>query len=164
MNVNPNIVKAGAIIKHFEGFYENAYPDTGNVWTVGLGSTYNFDKGRKVMKGDKTDYPTALRYLEIETRQKVIELNRYIKQPLNPDQSAALLSYTYNRGIGNLLKTKIDDYINVDPFDPKILTEIKGTGLWDRLGHKLWGLGRRRRAEAHLYATGELKFEWPRWG
>lgn len=164
MNVKPNLVKFSAIIRHFEGYYENAYPDSGGVWTIGLGSIYNYDKGRKVMKGDKIDYPTAVRFLEIETRQKLIELNRYIKQPLNEDQSTALLDYTYNRGIGNLLKTKIDDLVNANPFDPAILEQIKGTGLFDRAGNKLWGLGRRRRAEAHLYATGELKFDWPRWG
>ena len=74
------------------------------------------------------------------------------------------MDYVYNRGIGNLLKTQLDELINKNPNDPKIKDEIINTGLWDRLGHKLWGLGRRRRAEAHLYFTGELKFNWNKWG
>jgi lysozyme len=164
MNVNPDYKKLAAIKKHFEGLYLNAYQDSGGVWTIGFGSTYNYDKGRKVQKGDFLTEYDAIRYMERETENVRKQLNFYIKRPLNLDQSAAIMDYVYNRGIGNFLKTRLDELINENPNDPAIAKEIIGTGLRDRAGNLLWGLGRRRRAEAHLYTTGALKFVWPKWG
>ena len=163
MNVNPDYKKLAAIKRHFEGFYSSAYKDSGGVWTVGYGSTYNFDKKRKVQKGDFLLEDDAIRFMEIETQNVRAQLNAYIKKPLNPSQSAAIMDYVYNRGIGNFLKTRLDELINANPNDPAIGKEIIGTGLKDRAGNLLWGLGRRRRAEAFLYNTGGLKFDWPRW-
>jgi lysozyme len=162
-NINPDYELLFQIIKHYEGFYPNAYQDSGGVWTIGIGSTYNFDKGRKVQKGDYMTEKEAVRYVEIEVKQKVKELNHYIKVPLTVYQSTAMVDYTYNRGIGNLLKTKLDELINANPNDPRIISEIKGTGLRDRAGNLLWGLGRRRRTEALLYEKGILQFKFPRW-
>ncbi len=150
-----------ALIKR-EGVRLKAYKDSVGVWTIGVGSTYNFDKGRKVKKGDFITKETAVKWLQKEDEQIIQQLNFYIKKPLNPDQSAAIVDYTYNRGIGNLLKTQLDELINSNPDDPRILKEIEGTGLKDRLGHILFGLKRRRLAESYLYKTGQLKFNWPR--
>ena len=90
---------------------------------------------------------------------EVIRLaNVYIKQPLNSGQSTAVCDYIYNRGIGNFLKTQLDELINSNPNDPRIVTEMMGTGLMDKLGHILLGLKRRRKTEATLYSTGEIKY------
>lgn len=164
MKIIPNYEKLSLIKKEFEGFSNNAYQDSGKVWTIGLGSTYNFDKKRKVQKGDYVTWKTAVRWAELENQQKIQELEYYIKVPLNENQSTAIVDYVYNRGIGNLLKTQLDELINANPNDLAIGKEILGTGLKDRMGNLLWGLGRRRRAEKHLYFTGQLKFDWPKWG
>jgi lysozyme len=164
MNITPDYTKLCAILENFEGFYPAAYQDSGGVWTLGYGSTFNFDAKRRVQKGDKISKADALRFVELECASVVKYLNKFITVPLNPNQSAALVDYVYNRGIGNFLKTKLDDLINKNPSDLAIKNEFLGTGLWDKLGHKLWGLGRRRRAEFHLFSTGELKFEWSKWG
>lgn len=163
MNIEPNYDQLAQMREHFEGFFPNAYKDSGGVWTVGYGSTYNFEAKRKVKQGDKIDRLKALEWMKIEDAQIGIYLSRYIKVKLTPAQATALFDYVYNRGIGNFLKTKLDELINIDPNDQRIKAEIIGTGLWDRLGNKLWGLGRRRRCEAHLYFTGEIKFNWPKW-
>lgn len=164
MNVNPDYSKLCEILKSFEGYFSNAYQDSGGVWTLGYGSTYNFDEKRRVQKGDKITPDKAQKYVEIECENVVKQLNQYIKVKLNSTQSAALVDYVYNRGIGNFLKTKLDELINENPLNPKIKNEFYGTGLWDRMGHKLWGLGRRRRAEFHLYSTGIVKTNWVKWG
>lgn len=164
MNIQPDYTKLAKIKQHFEGFRAEAYQDTGGVWTVGIGSTYNHDKGRKVQRGDFVGMLTATKWMEKDIAGFIAQLNQYIKVPLNPDQSAALVDYVYNRGIGNFLRTQLDELINANPNDPRIRAEIIGTGIRDRAGNTLWGLGRRRRAEAHLYFTGQLKFDWPRWG
>jgi lysozyme len=162
-NVLPDFYKLAAIKEHFEGFKLNAYKDSGGVWTVGFGSTFNHDAKRKVQEGDTVTKEIATRWMSVDVSNIVSQLNKYITSQLNPSQSAALVDYVYNRGIGNLLKTQLDELINANPFDPLVLVEIKKTGLKDRAGNLLWGLGRRRLAEAYLYQTGQLKFDWPRW-
>jgi len=163
MNNQPDWQKLAAIKKHFEGYFSAAYQDTGGVWTVGYGSTYNFDRMRKVAKVDVVNESTALKWMQIESENIVKQINQYIKVQLNPDQMAALCDYVYNRGIGNFLRTKLDELINANPNDFKIEDEFLRTGLKDRMGNLLWGLGRRRRAESHLYFTGQLKFDWKKW-
>ena len=164
MNVKPDYNKLCEMLEHFEGFYPAAYKDSGGVWTLGFGSTYNFDAKRRVQKGDKISKADAMRYVELECESVVKYLNQFINVPLTPTQSAALVDYVYNRGIGNFLKTKLDELINDNPLNPAIKKEFYGTGLWDRMGNKLWGLGRRRRAEFHLYSTGIVKTDWAKWG
>ena len=102
--------------------------------------------------------------MERDTATFINQVNQYIKVQLNPAQSAAIVDYVYNRGIGNFLRTQLDELINANPNDPHIKAEIIGTGIKDKAGNLLWGLGRRRRAEAHLYFTGEIKTDWKRWG
>jgi lysozyme len=162
-NVLPDFQKLAAIKEHFEGYKNIAYKDSGGVWTVGFGSTFNHDAKRKVQDGDVVHKEQAIRWMATDTANIVAQLNKYITSQLNPWQSAAMVDYVYNRGIGNMLKTQLDELINANPHDPLIPEEIKKTGLKDRAGNLLWGLGRRRLAEAYLYQTGQLKFDWPRW-
>lgn len=163
-NVSPDFSKLFAIKEHFEGFKSMAYKDSGGVWTVGLGSTYNHDKKRRVQQGDILSKAKAVEWMKIDAADVIRQVNQYIKKPLNPNQSAAIVDYVYNRGINNFLKTNLDELINAHPDNVDIKAEMLGTGLKDRMGNLLWGLGRRRRSEWHLYSTGNLKFDWPRWG
>ena len=139
MNVNPNYTLWAQMIKEFEGFRNKAYLCPSKVWTIGLGSTYNYTAKRKF--------------------QEVVRLaNVYIKKPLTLSQATAVCDYIYNRGIGNFLKTQLDELINANPNDHRIAQEMRGTGLTDRLGNILRGLKRRRNCQANLYFTGQLKF------
>jgi GH24 family phage-related lysozyme (muramidase) len=164
MNVQPDYDLLFKLISNFEGFENSAYLDSGKVPTIGIGSTYNFDKKRKVKMGDYITKETATRWLELHCEEFVKQANLYIKTPLNPHQSAAVVDNIYNRGIGNFLRTNLDELINGNPNSAAIKDEFLGTGLKDRAGNLLWGLGRRRRAEWWLYSTGKLKFDFPRWG
>jgi lysozyme len=163
-NVIPDFYKLSAIKEHFEGYSGVAYKDSGNVWTVGFGSTYNHDKKRKVQEGDIVTKEIAIRWMATDVDSVIRQANQYITTQLSPSQSAAIVDMIYNRGIGNFLKTNLDELINGNPFDPLIKHEMINTGLKDKLGNLLWGLGRRRRSEWILYSTGQLKFDFPRWG
>lgn len=162
-NVIPNYDKLTEIIEYYEGFSFRAYLDSGKIWTIGYGSTFNFALNRKVQEGDFITKETAKKWFATETQNVVKQCNQYIKQKLSPDQSTAIVDYVYNRGIGNFLKTNLDELINANPYNKAIASEIIGTGLKDRVGNLLWGLGRRRRTEATLYFTGLLQFDFPRW-
>jgi GH24 family phage-related lysozyme (muramidase) len=164
MNVRPDMFLWAEMKKHFEGCELEAYPDSGKVWTIGFGETYNHDAKRKVQKGDKINFDTAVKWLEVSAKERIDQANQYIKVPLSAHQSVAICDYIYNRGIGNFLKTQIDDMINAGASVDRICNEIVNTGLKDRLGNLLWGLGRRRRSQAYMYKYGKLKFDFPRWG
>jgi GH24 family phage-related lysozyme (muramidase) len=116
-----------------------------------------------VQKGDIISRDTNTRWTIYAMKDAIDNANIYIHVQLNPFEAAAIVDYIFNRGIGNFLSTQLDELINANPKDPRIKAEIIGTGLKDRLGHIWWGLGRRRRAEAYLYVTGNIKLEWPRW-
>ena len=163
-NIIPDYRLLGSVKKGFEGFAVLAYKDSGGIWTVGYGSTYNHTHDRKVREGDVVSQATAEEWMKKDTVEIVRLLNLYIKVPQNSAQSTALVDYVYNRGIKNFLNTQLDELINSKAPLADIAKEFVGTGLKDRLGNLLWGLGRRRRCEAYLYCTGILKTEWPRWG
>lgn len=158
MNVNPDYNVWASMIKEFEGFRERAYLCPSKVWTIGFGSTYNYTEKRKVIARDYITLDEATRWMRIEFQEVVRLANVYIKKPLTLAQSTAICDYIYNRGIGNFLKTQLDDLINVNPNDPRIYQEMRGTGLTDKLGNYLRGLKRRRNCQANLYFTGQLKF------
>ncbi len=158
-NVIPNYILWAQMIREFEGFRPIAYLDSGGIPTIGFGSTYNYAAKRKVQMGDTITITDATNWMQFEFQETVRLANVYIHQPLNKFQATAICDYIYNRGIGNFLKTQLDELINANPNDARIGTEIKGTGLWDKLGHLLGGLLRRRRCEAGLYSTGVLNFK-----
>ena len=160
MNVNPDFNLWGKIKAEFEGCELVAYKDTGGVWTIGFGTTYLYDKQRKVKSGDAITMADAVRYMQHDAQEVVRQANAYIKKPLNEAQSTAICDYIYNRGVGNFLKTQLDELINNNPNDANIGKEIRGTGLKDRLGNLLKGLVRRRNCEAYLYETGQLRFKF----
>ena len=159
-NVIPSYQLWAQLLKEFEGFKTNAYLDSGKIPTCGFGSTYNYTAKRKVQMGDTVTYGEAITWMQDEFQEVVRLANIYVKKSLNTGQSTAICDYIYNRGIGNFLKTQIDELINANPNDPRILAQIKGTGLWDRMGHLLRGLQRRRDSEAYMYQTGQAKFDF----
>lgn len=163
-NVEPDMFLWARMKEHFEGCKLEAYADTGGVWTIGFGETYNHDARRKVRQGDRITFDKAVQWMAISAEERIKQANQYIKVKLKPHEAAAICDYIYNRGIGNFLKTNLDELINGSGNVDEICKEIVNTGVKDRLGNILWGLGRRRRTQAYLYKYGVLKFEFPRWG
>jgi len=90
------------LIKEFEGCRLKAYadPETGSTpWTIGWGSTTYAD-GREVGQHDKISQLEANELLAIRVDKdcKAIAKKIPIWNKLNPNQQAALLSFTYNCG------------------------------------------------------------------
>ena len=155
---NPNFELWFEMKKEFEGFRTQACADSGGVWTIGFGSTYNHNQKRKVQKGDLINRETAIEWMKIDANEVVRQLNVYIKVKLKDTQTTAICDYIYNRGIGNFLRTQLDELINSNAEMDKICKEIEVTGWRDILGHILKGLIRRRKSESYLYKFGDLKF------
>lgn len=137
------------LIKKFEGFRSEAYQDSVGVWTVGYGSTM-WPDGNKVQPGQKMTIQEAEAVMtwELERKGKVI-LSGLPTTIINQNQYDALLSFSYNLGVGALLKSTLFKKLKVNPDDPSIRTEFM---RWVNAGgKKLNGLVRRREAEANLY-------------
>jgi lysozyme len=76
----------------------SAYDDGYGNWTIGFGSTYNYDLGRPVRKGDKITIDQAYKYMRIEIQKITQDINDFVTVPLNGHELTALTSLGYNIG------------------------------------------------------------------
>ena len=141
--------KAGAdLIKSFEGLRLDAYLCSAGKPTVGFGSTF-YEDGTPVKMGDKITKEMADSLFEKVTDSFAAKVKNCIQKDINENQFAALVSFAYNVGIGNLKSSTLLKKVNANPNDPTIMQEFK---KWNRAsGNVLAGLTRRREAEANLY-------------
>lgn len=143
--------KAIEIIKKFEGCRLNAYPDPatgGEPWTIGWGTTF-YENGQKVKKGDIITQDRADYLLEQSVKKFMNKTMALIKVPLPPNRLAALTSFAYNCGIGNLKQSTLLKKVNANPEDTAIKNEFM---KWNKAAGKVMkGLTKRRSAEADLY-------------
>jgi lysozyme len=136
------------IIKKYEGLSLSAYKCPAGKVTIGFGNTF-YEDGKPVQMGDKITKERADYLLSKVANSFGERMKKYIKQPLNENQFSALLSWTYNCGIGNLMGSTLLKKINANPNDATIRQEFM---KWNRASGKvLLGLTRRREAEANLY-------------
>lgn len=83
-------------LKLREGFRASAYQDGGGVWTIGYGHTAD------VKPGDKVTQVLAGAMLEQDSEDVAAEIVGSLPDTLNPNQFAALISFTYNVGPGRM--------------------------------------------------------------
>lgn len=143
--------QAGIDLMHqFEGLKLDAYLCPANVPTIGWGSTF-YEDGKKVKLGDKITKERADALFLGIAEDFAKRVRTLLKKELNENQFSALVSFTYNVGVGSLQKSTLLKKVNVNPSDPTIHNEfIK----WNKAGGKvLNGLTRRREAESKLYFT-----------
>jgi len=137
-------------IKQSEGLELKAYKRTGDVWTIGYGSTYYKDDTR-VKEGDVITKEQAEELLQYKIRKEYLpQLSKAVKVQLNNNQLSALLSLIYNIGAGNLKRSNVLRLINHDPEDEDIkpiweITHIRKNSAFEK------GLRLRRQREAALY-------------
>ena len=126
------------------------YRDPVGKWTIGYG-TITYPNGRSVRSGDRISQAQAEQYLESEVDEKARSVEAAIGHGvwLTQSQFDALVSFTYNLGIGNFRKSTLLSKVKRNPNDPGIRNEFN---RWVYAGGRvLPGLVRRRAAEADLY-------------
>ena len=144
--------KALNFIKKAEGgLYLESYLDSGNVPTIGYGSTYDFDKQRKVQMGDIITKEQAERWLEITTSKDAAEIKNLVKVPLNNNELNSLISFTYNVGLGAFKASNLLRLLNSGA-DKKIVADQFDRWVYDN-GVKVKGLINRRNAEKKLFLS-----------
>lgn len=137
------------LVKAFEGLHLKAYPDPVGIWTIGYG-TIMYPSGKRVKKGDRCTILEAEEYLQYELTTKALAIqHHFFKVPINQNQFDAIVSFTYNLGVGALNKSTLLKKVKLNPSDQTIRNEFM---RWVNAGgKKLNGLVRRRKAEADLY-------------
>lgn len=138
------------LIKKFEGLYLNAYLCPAAVPTIGYG-TIRYPDGKGVKLGEKITMKKAEELLTWEVEKIATQIPAL---NVNQNQYDALVSFTYNLGIGNLLKSTLYRKCKANPDDPTIKNEFL---KWTKARVKgelktLKGLVRRRTEEYELYA------------
>ena len=130
------------LIKSFESLRLEAYRCPAGIYTIGYGHTAG------VRRGDVIDEQRAEQLLAEDLRKFEAVVNRECPH-VNQNQFDALVSFTFNLGERNLLKSTLLKCVKANSNNLNIRTELM---RWNKAnGEVLAGLTRRRRAEADLY-------------
>jgi GH24 family phage-related lysozyme (muramidase) len=125
------------LIKSFEGCRLAAYKCPAGVWTIGYGHTAGVYEGMVISQAQADNMLKS----DLKKYEKYVTDN--VKLPLNENQFSALVSFTYNCGVGNL-RTLIKNRNTNQIADAMILYNKAS-------GKVLSGLVRRREAERKLF-------------
>jgi len=136
-----------SLIKQFEGLELTAYLCPAKIPTIGYGNTNSVtraDVGRKTITAAQAE---ALLRADLVRFEKAVE--RLVTVPLTDNQFAALVSFAFNLGEGNLAKSTLLKRINAKA----PLADIERSLMqWvNANGKRLQGLVNRRAAEMALY-------------
>lgn len=142
------------LIKKYEGLSLRPYLDAVGIPTIGYGSTY-YEDGKNVRMSDS---PISKKKAELLLLNVVVDfergVNRLVTSTINQNQFDALVSFSYNVGLGSLKSSTLLKRVNNNPQDADICYQFS---RWNKAGGKvLLGLTRRREEEAELYFKEEF--------
>lgn len=144
-----------AIIKQWEGCYLSAYhggADRPGLLTIGYGHT-DAAGPPKVRIGLTITPVEAIKILRSDLRNCEAAVERLVKVELNDNQFAALVSFTFNCGVGALTGSSLLRKLNAGDY-AAVPNELM---KWTRAnGKSVPGLVNRRAAEAGLWAKGSF--------
>ncbi|WP_434634000.1 lysozyme [Chromobacterium sp. CV08] len=131
------------LIQQFEGLRLAAYQDVVGVWTIGYGHT-----GADVHAGLTIDRQQADQLLRDDLARFEQGVSGLVAVAVNQNQFDALVSFSYNLGLGNLRNSTLLRLLNAGDY--------RGAAgqfpLWDKAGGQaLPGLLKRRQAEQALF-------------
>lgn len=144
-------------IRAYEGWSSTPYLCPAGYWTIGYG--HLCDKNHAPITREQGD-----RYLAEDLHDALLDIRRLAPiLETEPDhRSVALASWVMNLGKGNLASSTMLKRIREGEWE----AAAKEMRRWDKatVGGKkqtLPGLTRRRKTEAHLFLTGEVKLSPP---
>ena len=133
------------LIKEFEGFRSKAYRCPAGVWTIGFGHTAGVKPGMVITR----EQGEAMLRKDLKIYEAKV-VNALGNAPTTQGQWDALVSFCYNAGPGNLLKSsmlRLHKQGNYKAAAEAFMKWTKGGG------RVLPGLVRRRKAERNLYLS-----------
>jgi lysozyme len=142
-------------LKQVEGFSATPYLDSGNVPSIGYGTTYYPDDSRVTMVDKAITQTQADDYLRYSVDKCVDKLNQYLTAQLTQSQFDACVLIAYNIGNNAFDNSTLLQTINNNPNDLiNIYIQFK---RWIYVGGKVVrGLENRREIESQLYSSNEV--------
>ena len=135
-------------VKEFEGLELKVYLDSADLPTVGYGHLVTRGDGLRV--GDIILQSQADAFLEHDMQTAIDGVDTLVRVPLNDNQRAALISFTYNLGEGALKGSTLLRKLNAGDYAGCADELLK----WTRAGGKVvQGLVNRRNKERALFET-----------
>ena len=136
--------KAVELVKGFEGFSAKAYLCPAGIPTIGYGHTGNIRPTDTITKEEAE----VLLAKDLEKFEAGVK--KAVKVPLNENQLAALVSFTYNVGLGAFNNSTLLKQLNEGRYDLAADQLLRWTKA---AGKELAGLVRRRAAERAVFLT-----------
>ncbi|MEL6383811.1 MAG: lysozyme [Cyanobacteria bacterium J06626_18] len=137
------------IVKEFEGLELRAYQDSVGVWTIGYGHTAAAG-APDVYPGQTITEAQAEEILRRDLRKFEGGVRDVVKVPLTSDQFAALVSFSFNVGVGALSNSTLLRKLNARDYQGA----ANEFPRWVKAGGQtLQGLVRRRDAERALFLS-----------
>jgi lysozyme len=137
------------LISKHEGLRLKPYLCPAKIPTIGYGNTY-YPNGTRVTLLDKeiTEQQAFDMFKEIADRFAK-KVSRLVTSPINQNQFNALVSFSYNVGLANFMKSTLLKKVNANHNDASITNEFF---KWNKAnGKELRGLTLRRKDEALIY-------------
>lgn len=142
------------LIKQFEGFRSQAYPDPatgGAPWTIGYGTTAAAGVGITPRRGMVISQDEAEVFLWRAVQGIASALPSMLTREATDDQFGAIVSFCYNVGLVNFANSSVRRRFNAGDFHGAADAFL----LWNKAGGKVMpGLTRRRRAERAMFLRG----------
>lgn len=138
------------MIAEFEGFKSKPYLDVVGIPTIGHGFTFYPKTKKKVtLKDSPITLEESYNILSEMLVQFENGVKKAVKVPINQNQFDALVSFSYNVGIGAFSNSTLLKKLNKNPNDKSIEKEFL---RWNKAGGRVFkGLTNRRIKEAKLY-------------
>jgi lysozyme len=148
-------------LKRSEDFRSEAYPDAGYKWkapTIGYGTAYRYpSSGEPIRRGDTITEEQALNELLLSVLPTLEMIHNNVKTPLNDNQVAALISFTYNVGDQAFLDSTLLKKINEG--DLESVSGEMSRWVYSN-GQRIGGLEKRRRDDFALFNTpGDMRID-----
>lgn len=141
---------AKQIIKEFEGLRLKAYRDVVGVPTIGWGTTH-YEGGQPVSMRDEISEQRAEQLLDHDMHKFEEGIKKHITADLSDEMDAALISFTYNLGLGAFYHSTLLRKLN----EGDLIGAAHEFGKWTHAGGKVVsGLVRRRKQEQDLFEKG----------
>ncbi|BAP37179.1 hypothetical protein AS4_22390 [Acinetobacter guillouiae] len=135
------------LICGFEGLELKAYDDGVGVCTIGYGTTI-YPHGKAVQYGDTCTIEQAKTYMQYDIRRFEQAVSAAVNVPLNQNQFDALVSLSYNIGIGAFKNSTLLKLLNASDY----YAASHQFDVWIKAGGKtVQGLVNRRAVEKTLF-------------
>lgn len=143
MQTGPNGL---SLVKSFEGLRLTKYQDVVGKWTIGY--------GHLILPSESFPAPITESQAEALLRKDLsiseAGVSNLVKVPINQNQFDALVSFTFNLGVGNLQNSTLLKKLNAGDKQGAADEFLR----WNKAGGKeVAGLTRRRAAERSLFLS-----------